>query len=345
MRTMIKAFAIQGFLSLIIATIVFLISGSFLYAAIFFTIILSIRMVKPTLTILNILIKCTKWYEMQAGDGVKFRKQIDTDLDICNLGSNSGKFAFSYAGTGLKGENWALGPQTLSYDYRVLKNYSGYLKEGATVLIPLCPFSGCIKDFKEDMYNYKYYSFLHPIFILNYSEDTKKKALRFVDTPFQAKPIKSIIRILKDVSIVPEIKMNEESLENNANTFINSWKEQFSITDLDEPVSEQNKESLFYNTNLLSDMISFCLERNLKPVIVIPPITKHLNSEITTIFRENYIYSFINAANNNKVPFLNYLDDTSFLDDDLYINSYFLNKKGQKLFTLKVLADLKLIEK
>jgi hypothetical protein len=264
------------------------------------------------------------------------------------LGSNSGKYAFSYEETGLKGENWALGPQTLTYDFRVLKNYYSYLKEGATILIPICPFSGCIKDFKDDMVNHKYYSFLHPILILNYSQSTREKVMRFVNTPFQFSPLKAIIRLIKDVPAVNDMlslnSMDKASFERDANKFVNNWKQQFFISDLDAPVLDQNQKCIAYNTNLLTEMISFCLERNLKPVIVVPPVTKALSSKLSETFRENYLYSFIGSANTKQMPFLNYFDDERFANPDLYLNSFFLNKKGRELFTKTILNDLHLIE-
>jgi len=344
MRTMIKALIVNSMISSVVAFIVFVVFASIVCAVIVFIIILLIGLVKPTLIILNILVQRTDWYKIKVGDGIKFRKQIDTNLDICNLGSNSGKYAFDYEETGLKGENWALGPQTLSYDFKVLKNYHSYLHEGGTVLIPLCPFSSCIIDFDDDIVNYKYYSFLHPILILNYSESTKNQILRFVDKPFQVKPLKSIFRIFKDVAKVNYKIMIEENLEKDANNFVNSWKQQFSILDMNIPISKKNNDSITFNTNLLSEMISFCIERNLKPVLILPPVTKVLSSKLSEGFRENYIYSFVRKSNNYNVKFLNYFDDKQFDNNELFFNSYFLNEKGSKLYTKRVLLDLGIIE-
>lgn len=343
MRIIIKAIFIQGFLSIVIAGIVYFITKSIVVGIVLLAIFLILIIIKPVFYILNILIKKTNWYKINVGDGLKFLKQIDSNLDICNLGSNSGKFAFSYDGTGLKGENWALGPQTLSYDFRILKNYFSYLKEGATVLIPICPFSSCIKDFENDEVNYKYYPFLHSILILNYSENSKEKVMRYVHTPFQVSPLMALVRLIKDVRVIDTIIMDMESIEKDADNFMNNWKRQFFISDLDAPVSDLNLDCIKYNTSLLSEMVSFCLERNLKPVIIIPPVTKALSSKLTDKFRENYIYSFIGNTITKHAPFLNYLDDKRFVDINLYLNSYYLNTNGRKVFTKAVLNDLEII--
>jgi hypothetical protein len=302
-------------------------------------------MIKPAILVLNKLAQRTNWYKNQLADGLKFHKHILFDLDICNLGSNSGKFAFSYEGTGLKGENWAVGPQTLSYDFRILKNYSSYLGDGATVLIPLCPFSACLKEYQDDAANYKYYSFLHPVLILNYSQHTKAAVMRFVNTPFQYSPLTAMKRLIKDVPASHDVllsinSMGVESLEEDAIKYIDAWKQEFKISDLDAPISEHNIDSMAYNINLLTEMISFCMERDLKPVLVLPPTTKALSSRFSEHFRETYIYSFIRSANTRHVPFLNYLDDVRFNDNELFLDSLLLNARGRKLFTAVVLNDL-----
>ena len=341
MRKIVKDIIIQGFGSIAIGILFYIVVKSLFLAVIIILVLLFIVMIKPAFIILNKLTKRTSWYNKKIGDTIKFRKTIRRNLDICNLGSTSGKYAFDYNNTGLKGENWALSPQTLSYDFRILKNYFSYLKDGATVLMPLCPLSFCKKDYEDDLYNTKYYSFLHPVLIQNYSKKTKQKVMRFVNTPFHFSPIKSIVRIIKDIPATGNLTIN--NVEKDVEKLINSWKKEFCISDLEAPVSDINLKCIIYNTNLLSEMISFCLERNLKPVIIIPPVTKMLGSNLTKKFRENYIYSILKKVNTDQIVFLNYLDDERFADLNLYFNSYFLNKKGQKLFTNIVLRDLKLI--
>ena len=53
---------------------------------------------------------------------------------------------------------------------------------------------------------------------------------------------------------------------------------------------------------------------------------------------------FDNDAITTDVPFLNYLDDAEFLDNDLYRNAFFLNDNGASKFTKRVVRDLKGIE-
>jgi len=306
---------------------------------------MAIVLIQPILLVLNKLIKRTNWYKSHLSDGLKFRKDISCELDLCNLGSNSGKYAFNYEETGMKCENWAVGPQTLTYDFKVLKNYFSYLKDGATVLIPVCPFSACIKDFDNEDVNHKYYSFLHPRLILNFSYKTKVEVMRFVNSPFQHSLLMSVKRLIRDIPYVDTQKSisDEHLLELDANSWMTSWTNQFLISNLDAPVSDRNLECIQYNTRLLSEMILFCLERNLKPVVILPPVSKALSSKFTEFFRDNYIYSYIQESTQGRVLFLNYFDDSRFSDSDLYFNAYYLNKKGSLLFTTQVLKDLHIV--
>lgn len=300
--------------------------------------------IKPGSIVLNLLVKRTNWYKNKLEGGYKFLKEIPRNLDMCNLGSNSAINAFDYSETGLKGENWAMSPQTLSYDFRILKNYFSYLKPGGIVFIPLCPFSGCIKDFEEESLNNKYYPILHPLLITNFSRQKQKKIMRFVDTPFQVSPIKSLIRLVKDLPNAGKQKVNIANIDEDVDRFIRSWKKQFSIVNLEDSVSIENRQKLKFNSALLIEIADFCNERDLKPVIVIPPVSKALGLNFTEKFQKNYIYSYINEVlSTRQIPFLNYLNDKRFVNNGLFFDSYYLNDEGRKYFTSQLISDLGIV--
>ena len=82
------------------------------------------------LIILNALYKRTNTFQNQFIDIVKFQRLKDDErFDIINLGSNHPKFAFDYAESGIKGMNWAIGPQTFMFDFIILKKYKSILKK------------------------------------------------------------------------------------------------------------------------------------------------------------------------------------------------------------------------
>lgn len=344
MRNIVKKLFTRLIISLGFSIFIYSVYKDFLVFMLLLFFLVVLISLEPSFIIINKLVKKTNWYNNRIGGTLKFCRKINQDLDICNLGSTSGKYAFEYENTGLKGENWALSPQTLAYDFRILKNYFSYLKEGAVVLIPICPFSGCIIDFEEDGYNKKYYSFLHPILILNYSSEVKNRIMKLVNTPLKVNPIKSIIRLIIDSKDERDSVMNKQKMEENADLLIDSWKNQFLLSNLDDSVPEKLKMNMEYNVQLLEQLNEFCVERKLRPVIVLPPMTPVLSSKFSETFRHNYVYYFVEKIEKKGVKFLNYMDDVEFINIELFFNSYYLNKKGSKIFTKRVLRDLGLIE-
>lgn len=291
----------------------------------------------------NKVIRHTKWYEQYWNGVQKFWYLNRFNLDVVNLGSNSGKYAFHYEGLDIAGMNWAVGPQSLIHDFNILKNYFSYLRSGATVLITLCPFSSLVSQYNKDT-NLKYYTFLHPATILDFDENERIKALRIKESPIREMPWFCIKRTLKEgIKYVIHKPLPKCDMEKDTLKFIDSWKKQFDIVDLDAPLSEQHSNDQKNRLQVLRDMIEFCLERDLKPVLVIPPVHPFLGKKLTEKYRENYIYSFVRRANEHNVPFLNYMDCKRFHDDSFFLNSFFMSEKGAKKFTRIVLNDIGII--
>ena len=56
------------------------------------------------------------------------------------------------------------------------------------------------------------------------------------------------------------------------------------------------------------------------------------------------MYGFLNEVD-REVQILDYSKEEKLKQDDLYFNSFFLNAKGRKLFTQRVIKDLKINDK
>ena len=290
----------------------------------------------------NKIIRRTQWYDRYWNGVQKFWYLNRFNLDVVNLGSNSGKYAFDYEGLPVSGMNWAIGSQSLVHDFNILKNYFSYLKAGATVIISLCPFSSLVSKYTKTT-NLKYYTFLHPATILDFDEKERIKALKIKQSPIREMPLFCIKHTVKEVVKYFVHKPSPAcDMEKNAATFIDSWKKQFGIEDLDAPLSGQHCKEQENRIQVLKEMIVFCRERDLKPVLVIPPVHPSLRKRLSAHCRENYIYSFIRKANVQHVPFLDYMDDERFNDDKCFLNSFFMSKEGAKMFTKTILEDLKI---
>lgn len=303
---------------------------------------------------INYILKQTQWYRNMLvdpdheiyPDNLWYRNHNERNYDLINLGSSGGKWAFDYSGTRVKGMNWAQQPQTLLEDFNLLRHYHSILREGGCVIITIMPFSGLNKK-TGLMDAFKYVNIDcqgEPIQPYMY-----KEAYKYAKYPilFKKQAIKALLRYLSGRekprtnpdSALDHNPMSSEELDANALGFINGWKRQFGITDFEAPLTPQNREGRRYRVSLMRELIDFCKERGYRPVYVIPPVTGHLSRYYTPKFEELYVYGFLREVGRD-VELLDYSKDEAFSDDALYFNSFFMNAKGRKLFTLQVLADL-----
>ncbi len=307
----------------------------------------------------SVLLYRTKWYKSFFidptheiyPDNTWYREHDERNFDLVNLGSSGGKWAFDYSGTNVKAMNWAQQPQTLLEDYNLLRHFHSILKQGGYVLITIMPFTGLNKKtgVRDAMKYVKFDLQGEPIqpYLL-------KKAKLYASFPilFKMQAIKALVKYIigKERNITPNPKsmmesnpMSAEQLEHDAQGWINGWKRQFGISDLDAPLTLENEEGREYRVKLMRELIDFCVERSYKPVYVIPPVTEHLGKFYTPTFEKTYIYDYLKSVDRNVIT-LDYSKDTKFRSDDsLYFNSFFLNKRGRRIFTDQVLNDLGII--
>lgn len=283
-------------------------------------------------------------------DNVWYREHDERNFDVVNLGSSGGKWAFDYADLNVKAMNWAQQPQTLLEDYNLLRHFHSILKRGGYVLITIMPFTGLNKKtgLMDAMKYVKFDIQGEPIQPYMFNE-----AIRYATYPFLFKKtaLKVLIRYFmgrdKKCGLHPETQleynpMKSNELEKDAKRWIDGWKRQFGISDFDAPLTRENEEGREYRIKLMQTLIDFCTERGYKPVYVIPPVTEHLAKYYTPKFEETYIYGYLKEVN-RVVLTLGYSKDSEFrFNDELFFNSFFLNKKGRKLFTRRVLKDLKI---
>lgn len=323
----------------------FPITGIFEIAFLFFVAVLTIGFL-----FLNRMVKKTNWYKTSFRDTTQFvsnagyRNDSIRNYEVVNLGSNPARFAFMY--DSVLGQNWSTGSQSLNYDFRILKYYHSYLKREGVVIIPLVVFSSCYAEelTSNPDYHIKFNRILPSS--LWYKNGSKFRiGMRY---PLLLHPLRGLLSLLRDSEkdlshMVAYQPLEQKELVRDADFWIDVWKNEFDITDLNAPLSPDNITRRQANVKILCEMIDFCLDRQLKPVLLIPPMTCYLSSRFSDIFRENYIYSFVREVNIRNIPFMDYMEDKRFCDPELYFNSFFLNVKGRKSFTQQVLKDLKLI--
>lgn len=294
--------------------------------------------------IINSNVKKTHWYnEVLFKDCRKFWELKDELFDVVNLGSSSGVYDFDYQDCHIKGANWAIAPQSIIGDFIILKQYRRYLKDGATIIYPLCPFtaiSGGI-NYIED----RCYSFLQFESIPGASYIRFQKIMALKNAPIYSYPLTEFLRDIFSWAFKKENPILKESeMKVNSDQWMKGWMSQFNISSMEDYFV---KDHLFiYNrtVDILNQMICYCSKEHLKLVLVIPPVYHTLAEKFTPKSREQLFNKFISDANGKNEIFLNFFDASSFINDNsLFSNSYFLNKKGARKFTNSILDHIKKI--
>lgn len=296
-------------------------------------------MKQKNINILNRIISQTDWYNNQFwGGATKFWHANQFGLDVVNLGSGAGVRAFDYNGLPIKACNWALGPQSLVHDFNILRNYFSYIKDGGYVIIVVCPFS-CLESHYDKSHNFKYYTFLHPATIINFDDNERTLALTIKNNPFRQMPVYCIKQTLREIKTkyIVSLRRTEKDLQKTAIDMMNCWKRQFGIDDLSTPITEKHLGELQGRKKTLIDIIDFCKERLLKPVVVIPPMYHTLGSMFPDEFKKNYIDLFLQGVD---APIYDYMNNLDMDKEEYYQTALFLNEKGAKVFTRIVLSDI-----
>lgn len=304
------------------------------------------KIVKPSFyrTLPRRIMVHSGWYHNLFEDAFRIQT-IPQHLDIINLGSNPAKFAFDYTEAEVKGFNLAVGPQTLTYDFRMLKNYHSYLDDnGARIaILGLCPFTLCKDRYTERdgdiAKGLRYYPILHRAMIDGFDEKTYDI---FVDHPEKLgikSWAKAILRRRTDALAITSNPLTEEEMDKASIGMINRWKYELFLKNFStDGLSQEVKESLKYNSGVLDQIISFCKERSIKLVAVILPISDSLNKYIDEDFKNHCLYSILKSKD---IALLNYSTDARFSNNSNFQDELRMNLKGRRKFTAQVIADLR----
>ncbi|MEE1211719.1 MAG: hypothetical protein UHO11_04405 [Treponema sp.] len=275
-----------------------------------------------------------------------YRDNLGRNFEVVNLGSNPALFGFFYENN--RGQNWATGSQGFPMDFEILKYYHSYVKEGGYVLVPIMPFSS-ISNFLEtrpDYWSDSYYMKFAKILdgaqarkLPNYRKFQLKMRFPVVFNP------KLMYFIFHDVSPDNRLQIADQTmqaveLEYDAKRWIKGWMKEFAVKKYEDFWGVKFTPYFESGAKMLSEMIEYCLYRNLKPVIITIPMSSYLAKEFTPEFRQKMITDFVNKANVKGVKVLDYMFDDRFSKPELFNGSFFLNLRGRKEFTRQVMKDL-----
>lgn len=252
------------------------------------------------------------------------------DYAFCNVGSSTGKYGFDWDGAGVHGVNLATQPQTLAQGFALLRHFAGRLAKGCVVVIPICPFSSVLPFYRTLDEQYKMYPFAKPSEIPFW-------------TPARAQAVAAALPRVRakwkgiDPDLTrPDRTPSPEAFRRSVEDLCACWRRQFEITDFNAPLNERNRKTFAETVPIMCDGLRMCVANGWRPIIVLPPISRHYDEVFKPVFWKTYVSDFVAAANPVKAPYWDYGANPRFRDDSLYANSLMLNRKGRALFTAEI---------
>lgn len=290
--------------------------------------------------LLNERLKRTNWYKNQLVDKELyptiewFHSHNERNFDVVNIGSSSALTAFNYNYSNLRGLNWAGKPQSMELGFKIFKNFFSILGPKGMLCIPLCPFTGLTAPWTGTKEEFRFYGVLDSSLFTDY-----KKATYVMGTPLLSSTKIALKRLLKDVpkqsSFKPTQLNTPEQYISDAKNWVEMWKKEFNIIDLESSIPHHLLEGHEKRLNLIKEILDFCKEREIMVSIVIPPVHPTLLKYFTPKFKQIYLEPIISIAQTKKSLIIDMLNDSDFQSDD-FANSFYLNDSGSQKFMQKL---------
>jgi hypothetical protein len=279
-------------------------------------------------------------------DAQKFIDGVPMDLEIVNTGSTFSMHGFDYKYFGKRGFSFAIAPQPLSYDLKILEQYRHHIAENAVVVLVVCSFGFSVDRYENDESNYKYYFFLDKEKINNYSRG-KELVIKYF--PFALclrhsvilvkSAIKKLIRYDKWCVLAND---TPEYFKKTAISRISGWMKQFSLSNVRDSRPDEKLLATFEKTSAtLHKILDLCIDNKFRPIIINMPACKEESSEFSDSVIEEFYNNNIRRANTYNIPVIDYFRDERFHDHSLYINADCLNDKGREFFAKILIEDLR----
>ncbi len=255
------------------------------------------------------------------------RQEKEKSVTLCNLGSSMGALSFAYENPAHR--NWGVAPQCIAYSLKLLKFLSPALADGATVILPVAPFDSCLYEYRDDSANWKYYPVLPPDQITGYTAEKHREIAAYL----AANTIPPDPRI----TLTENPKQTPAELEADADFWMDVWHKNFNIADFSAPFPAEYAEERAKSLAALREIRQFCADSGFRFVPVQTPCSAYLRKKFTPAMLENYVYSYLREAEvfDLLIDGLDAMPDAAY-----YVDSFFLNLRGRKIFTARLLKQL-----
>lgn len=264
-------------------------------------------------------------------------KTVPFNIEVANLGSSGDANNFDYKLWRQQGFNFASAPQDMYYDNQVLEQYAEHLKEGAVVIICLSEFALIVDRYDDDSRSYKYYGYLEPNRIVNYSKGKHfilKIAPGLLNADFIKQEMKEFIKKLlrwdkrKDDS-------KELQLSIRSRKAMKNWMHEFGW-DREKILTPSQHEAIERSWLILERDIELCHNKGFVPMILIPPFNHNLKELMPTDILDDCLWKFISMIKERGIEVLDFWNDEELQRDEYYETSICLNEVGRKKFNKKV---------
>ena len=287
-------------------------------------------------------------------DANKFRFMDSSyqNIQICNLGSSHGEYAFDYdkfsKESGFECFNFAMASQTYDYDYAILSMYQEHFAKDCIMFIPVSYFSfnnEVVNEEEQEFLNAKYYSFLSPEYIPHYNP--------YVDLVANRLPILSagedIVKIFPALSL-PALAAKKQEDNNDVTDDGNAGSvkdkapcpKQFQQKARDRYRRHMDgKEEYFLPERIgnLYQILDFCKTKGITPVLITTPYTAYYYEQAPEAFQEEFYKTIRSIASDCVVSYYDYSQDSRFGNHlEYFSDADHLNPKGAALF-LKIIQQ------
>ena len=290
--------------------------------------------------IFNSIYMKTPFYLNQVKPVEKFHHIIPENLEIINTGSNHAYFSIDWSLIGVKGFSLSSGPQSVMWDYRLLKKYRSHVDNsgGGKVLLVLSDLMFGFLEYTNPESDKRYYYFMQPNEIPRY---TKWQDFVYHRMPVLANWRNIIHCFYHRGTLVSETEPTLEYAEQQSGLRIAGWKSQFDSKDLQHRESVKHlAENIKKAAGVVRKMVDESRAAGLTTILMIPPLSAVINKKLAPEFLDEVLYKPVRKYLDD-VPLLDYVHDERFQDYRLYQNGDFMNEAGRKKFMPILWYDIK----
>lgn len=289
-----------------------------------------------------------KCYSRKAAKGAsKYLDPIPDGLEYFVLGSTSAASAYDFQYFGVNGFNGAVGPQTVSYDCRLLEKFYTKIKRGGIVIWSPCVFSLCVAEYDNLPQHLRYYYVLDSGTIHNWNKITEIYAVVYPLLRLILSPIKCflwpLLRFIKHELVAnPAVKRRQCGItvvQKSAEGYCCGWCNEFKFDDEHiSGLSDMDKRRE-YCLQYLRKIIELCRQNQLRFAVVIPPVSKSMLQYVGADDLERYLLRPLRTLGDD-LTIMNYFDDGRFIDDKLFETAICMNETGRRLFTKEIIERI-----